>query len=460
MKYILAMMAIALAVYYYNRICKGKERVLKLIYFELIYNLIIKFIIGNLGLPSVLNYVTDFVLIWIVIEYFHEKRYKKLYVPKSLMFCVSILILISVISFVLNLYSPLLYLWGFRNNFRFLIFAIMCAVYLKKEDIADIINMLYGFFLLNIVVVTYQAFFVSYSQTAKGDFISGLYSNGMERGGNASLNWLMCIVCTYYIVRFLNKETSIFNMLIAIAGSMYMSTVAEIKIFYIQILLIGIISLLICRKSFKTIGFVIVGAVVLMLGIRAFYILFPNFADFFNAENILDYVTRDTGYGSAGSGTKTGIDRLTAISFVLDNFLKDPIQKLFGVGLGNADYSSFSFLTSTFYSENSWSGYQFFYSSFITIEMGLVGLVSYLIVILNYFKNAVQFKSKAIEEKSIKQFVVIISLICFLMIFSNQTMKIEASGYLVHCMLVLPYILMKPENDLQKNKFNIKNQGV
>ena len=92
--------------------------------------------------------------------------------------------------------------------------------------------------------------------------------------------------------------------------------------------------------------------------------------------------------------------------------------------------------------------------------MGLVGLVSYLIVILNYFKNAVQFKSKAIEEKSIKQFVVIISLICFLMIFSNQTMKIEASGYLVHCMLVLPYILMKPENDLQKNKFNIKNQGV
>lgn len=460
MKFILAMMAIALAVYYYNRICKGKERVLKLIYFELIYNLIIKFIIGNLGLPSVLNYVTDFVLIWIVIEYFHEKRYKKLCVPKSLMFCVSILILISVISFVLNLYSPLLYLWGFRNNFRFLIFAIMCAVYLKREDIADIMNMLYGFFLLNIVVVTYQAFFVSYSQAAKGDFISGLYSNGMERGGNASLNWLMCIVCTYYIVRFLNKETSIFNMIIAIAGSMYMSTVAEIKIFYIQILLIGIISLLICRKSFKTIGFVIVGVVALMLGIRAFYILFPNFADFFNAENILDYVTRDTGYGSAGSGTKTGIDRLTAISFVLDNFLKDPIQKLFGVGLGNADYSSFSFLTSTFYSENSWSGYQFFYSSFITIEMGLVGLISYLIVILNYFMNAIQFKTKIIEEKSIKQYVVIISLICFLMIFSNQTMKIEASGYLVHCMLVLPYILMKRENDLQKNKFNIKNQGV
>lgn len=444
MNYILAIMAIALAVYYYNRICKGKERVVKLIYFELIYNLIIKFIIGNLGLPSLLNYITDFILIWILAEYFCQKKYKKLFVPKSLVFCLSIFVLISIISFVLNLYSPMLYLWGFRNNCRFLIFAMMCAVYLKREDIPKIMNILFGFFLLNIVVVTYQAFFVTYSEISKGDFISGLYSNGVERGGNASLNWLMCIVCTYYIVQYLNKKTTMFNMLIAIAGSMYMSTVAEIKIFYIQIIIIGIVSLLICRKSFKTIGFVIVGITVLILGARALYALFPDFADFFKLENMLDYVTRDTGYGSGGRETKVGIDRLTAIPFVLNNFLVDPIDKIFGIGLGNADYSSFSFLTSSFYENNSWSGYQFFYSSFITIEMGLAGLMCYLIVIFNYIKTAVKLKVKTIEDKSIKQFVIIISMISILMLFSNQTMKIEASAYLVHCILVLPYILMKP----------------
>ena len=120
---------------------------------------------------------------------------------------------------------------------------------LKERDIPEIMNILFGFFLLNIVVVTYQAFFTSYSERAIGDFISGLYSNGMERGGNAFLNWLMCIVCTYYIVRYLNKETSVVNMLIAVAGSMNMSTVAEIKIFYIQIVFIGVVSLLMWRQS-------------------------------------------------------------------------------------------------------------------------------------------------------------------------------------------------------------------
>lgn len=444
MKYILALMAIITALYYYNKMSKGNNHVVKLIYFEILYNLIIKFIIGNLGLPSMLNYITDFILIWILAEYFCQKKYKKLFVPKSLVFCLSIFVLISIISFVLNLYSPMLYLWGFRNNFRFLLFAMMCAVYLKREDIPKIMNILFGFFLLNIVVVTYQAFFTSYSERAIGDFISGLYSNGMERGGNASLNWLMCIVCTYYIVRYLNKETSVVNMLIAVAGSMYMSTVAEIKIFYIQIVFIGVVSLLMCRKSLKTFGFIIIGAAALVLGAKALYHLFPNFADFFKLENMLDYVTRDTGYGSAGRDTKVGIDRLTAIPFVLKNFLNSPIDKIFGIGLGNADYSSFSFLTSSFYENNSWSGYQFFYSSLMTIEMGLAGLMCYLIVIFNYIKTAVKLKAKTIEDKSIKQFVIIISMISILMLFSNQTMKIEASAYLVHCILVMPYILMKP----------------
>ena len=133
MKYILALMAIITALYYYNKMSKGNNHVVKLIYFEILYNLIIKFIIGNLGLPSMLNYITDLVLILILAEYFRQKKNKKLHIPSSLVICVSVLWFISIISFISNIYSPLLYLWGFRNNFRFLLFAMMCAVYLKRE---------------------------------------------------------------------------------------------------------------------------------------------------------------------------------------------------------------------------------------------------------------------------------------------------------------------------------------
>lgn len=146
MKYIVALIALILSIYYLYQVRRKSTRTVWLIYFELIYNLIIKFMIGNLGLPSILNYVTDAVLAWILLEYFMQKDARKLTIPKSLKVSFMILFLVSLVSYVLNLYSPLLYIWGFRNNFRFLLFALMCAVYLDKSDIKTIFDIIYGFF--------------------------------------------------------------------------------------------------------------------------------------------------------------------------------------------------------------------------------------------------------------------------------------------------------------------------
>ena len=135
MKYMISLMAVILAIYYYRLVSKYNGRVVKLIYFELIYNLIIKFLIGNIGLPSTLNYVADFVLIWIIAEFLYGKRKYNYYIPKSLVLCGTFLWVASIVSYIGNLYSPLLYLWGVRNNFRFILFAMMCAVYLRERDI-------------------------------------------------------------------------------------------------------------------------------------------------------------------------------------------------------------------------------------------------------------------------------------------------------------------------------------
>lgn len=439
MKYIFSLCALLLAAYDLKAVMKNRCRAEKFIYIELIYNLIIKYLIGNLGLPSVLNYVTDAILIWIVIEFFNQKKIKGRSVPRTLVFSFSLLWILSILSYFFNMYSPALYIWGFRNNFRFIIFAMMCAAYLKREDVSTILDILYGFFILNLFVVTYQAFFVSYSGYAVGDYISGLFSNGLERGGNASLDWLMCILCTYTIVQYLNKTGSFKRMMICMLGSLYMAAVAEIKTFFVQIIIIAFISLMICKKSLKVLVLVVLGIFALIGSVRILYMVFPYFADFFDPETMLSYLTREGGYSSRGYST--GVDRLTAISYVMKHFSLDFISRIFGRGLGNADFSSFSFLTSAFYRENSWTGYSFFYSAIVTTELGLLGLVIYIGNILNYAKNAFIKKTANLQEKSVTQSTMIICLLCVFSIFLGQTMKLEASAYMVYCVMVFPMFL-------------------
>lgn len=446
MKYILSFLAVALMLYDYDKIRKGSRRVVKLIYFELLYNLVIKFLIGSLGLTSMLNYVTDAVLIWILAEFMYQKGEKR--IPLSLVICASLLWVSSILSYALNVYSPLLYLWGFRNNFRFILYAMMCAAYLRKRDIETIMDILYGFFLLNILVVTYQFFFVSYSESAIGDFISVLFSNGARRGGNASLDWLMCIVTTYAIVKYLNKTGSLKNAMICIAGSLYMASLAEIKLYFLQLVMIGLLSILICKKSFKSFGFALLGIIGLFIGIQFLYWAFPKFADFFNMETIIGYVTKSGGYSSRGYSS--GVDRATAFSYVLEHFLHTFSQRVFGIGLGNADFSSFAALTSEFYRRNSWSGYMFFSSSFVTVELGILGFILYA----TYFANYIRFSAKKVQtksaltsaEKSVLHTVIIIGLMSFVMILSNQTMKMETSAYMVNCVLTFAFVVCK-DND-------------
>ena len=448
MKYLLSLAATVLFFFYFISVSRGSGRIVKLIYFELLYNLMIKFLIGSLGLPSMFNYVTDVVWVWIVVEFLYQRKRVHRKIPASLTACGILFFLGTLISYAMNLYSPLLYLWGFRNHFRFILFAMMCAVFLRKRDIQTIMDIFFGFFVLNLFVVTYQYFFVTYSESAIGDFISGLFSNGTERGGNASLDWLMCIVSTYSIVKYLNEKASPKKMLFCLFGSIYMAALGEIKIYFVQMVLIGILAVAICRKSFKIFAFVLAGTLCVTLGIQALYIAFPKFAGFFTLQNMIAYVTNAGGYSSRGHNI--GIDRATVFTYVFRHFLTDLPGRMHGIGLGNADFSSFPALTSSFYRNYSWSGYTFFSSSFILIETGSVGLTLYLMYFANYVRYAIEkLRMKQAMPKgyeSVLHTAVLIGLMCFLMIFSNQTMKMETSAYMVHCILVLPFVLYRRDD--------------
>ena len=209
------------------------------------------------------------------------------------------------------------------------------------------------------------------------------------------------------------------------------------------IIIIAVAAISLGRKSFKPILFIIIGALGFSISLRAMYFLFPHFADFFTYNTILDYMTRESGYSTM---SEIGVNRLTAISFVFDHYLLDSWSRIFGIGIGNADYSSFSIVTSSFYRANSRSGYTFFQTSFIVIEMGLVGLVLYLNVFFAYLKNAVTIPSKNESEKTICQTVIILFLLCIIAFVNGSTLRIDTSAYMVNLIMVLPCILKK--NDM------------
>lgn len=447
MLYLIVLLIIIFTLFLGITIWKKCDGPVRWIYFEIIYNCFIKFLIGYLKFPSICNYFTDIILIVILLYYVKYKAEgKNISIPNSMKLFAGIYFGVTIISFLVNRYSLLLYLFGFRNNMRFILFAMMCAAFLSRKDVWSLFDILFGYYLLNILAVTYEFFFAGLV-FHKGDCISGLYSIGNQNGGNDALNWLLCIVSVAAIVRYLHKEKSIHYMLFCIASAIYMAVLSELKFFFIELIIISVITVFICRKSFRMLIYLGVCTAAVVIGIQMLYCYFPQFNHFFTLETMKTYLGAEKGYRGAGS-----INRLTAISYVFSNFLKTVPQKIIGIGFGNAEYSGFSFLTSSFYLEYSWTAYQWFYIPFVLIETGILGTISFLTIFGNYLrKSLVMFRISAVKQRADAKadtcqcIAVILCMLSFPVLFYDQSLKLEASGYLVHALLCIPYIMEKQQ---------------
>ena len=458
MEYIIAIIAVLQGALCFRLLGPDRNRVVYLLYLEIIYNLFVKFLVGFAGLPSLLNYVSDAILLWILAEFVLQHRRAPRKIPKSMLLFGGILLGLTVLSYALNRYSPLLYLWGLRNNFRFVLFAMMCAVYLEKEDMKHLSDILFGFLITNILVMTWQYFCVPCDKWSPGDFISGLYSNGPFRGGNESISWLVCIVCTLEAVRYLQKDgCKPWRMLLSWGGSAYLAGLAEIKLIFPQLLMIAVLAVLLCKKSRRSLWLLLTGGISVFLGIQLLYQLYPAFDDFFNPDTMNDYVTRDDLYPGIPDATEVpvtpgtpaepsepvtgpGLNRMTAIPYMLEHFLLTWPRKLFGIGLGNGDFSGFSWLTSDFYRQYHSIRYTYFSSSMVVLELGLVGLAAYCLWFFNFLRRAFFLRPADETDRIIRPAVVILALMVYVMILCNQTMKLETSAYLVGFVLSFPFL--------------------
>ena len=264
----------------------------KLIYFQIIYNLIIKFFISVLHLPTFLNYITDVVtlLLLIVIYKKFQKTFYKIHYKSSLfvIFLFSISLLLGIIF---NLVPLQLLLWAIRNTYRFFVFFIACVVCLDSKDVERILKILFDFQFINIIACMFEFFVLGCEQ----DNLGGIF--GIESGCNGGLNLYFCILTTVTLVEYVYKKTNITSVIYILLSTIVISAMAELKFFYVELIFIIILIFLLTKPNLKKVLLVVSFIFILSIGMNIFKVMYPLHYDVLtNKDMFLSY------FSSAGTG--------------------------------------------------------------------------------------------------------------------------------------------------------------
>lgn len=419
----------------------GAKLVLLLMYWYVIAAVLT----GFLGLPKSIVYIGDILNIWLFLKAIYRfkqrgMRLKHNGVMTSIMFF-SIIVLIGGL---VNINSPVLLLWGIRQNFRYFIYYFSCIVFLQKQDIKKIFGLTGILFWISLPLCIYEALIVKYPVgTIIGDYVGGIYY-GID-GVNAPLNIVMIIYCTKNLIEYFKKRTSIRFIAFVLVAAIGMAALSELKIFLVELVIIALIVMIRSGKPLKSILVIIGGVIILGIAVQVFVQLNGRgrsyySADYFSVSGMIENALRSTGYDGNGD-----LNRFFAVQTLSDMFFRnDVLGKLLGLGLGNAEYSkSFGMLTSEFYENYNWLHYQYFSISFVFIETGILGLISYFMI---FISGIMQGFRRIAKESFYGIFFFTMGVMMLILIFYNPSLRNEQCGFMLYFILAIPMILSKEKS--------------
>ena len=401
------------------------------VFMQILYIHFMLWIRDILGLPFAITYLTDILTIYMIV--FHFFSIKKGFLKRDLRpqrnIAISILICM-ILGTMINLVNPLLVLWGLRNSFRFFIFFFICVGILTKKDIIKFVEFFKIFFLMNTLMITYQFFIQGY----RDDLLGGFF--GVSAGCNAYVCVMLCVITTIVFAEFNYSKMSPIKLVGYCIICMYIATLCELKIYFVEFIIIAFIQSIYTRPSKKTIGIYIAAFVGLIIGFNLISRYNPEILKIFLYKDAMDYYLSGNGYTNSGD-----LNRLTAIQELYSKFFKgDIIHTLFGFGLGNCEQSSFSFLQSAFYNQYSYLYYRWFSHAWIFLEQGAIGLVLtgafFLSIALSILKN--RKKIKEVYDLAVFSFIPT----CLIGLIYNCALELEVS-YLIALICAFPFIARK-----------------
>lgn len=408
------------------------NRPIILIYFQIIFTCTMRFIYSELPIPSSIRYLTDVVTVILCVQTFlHMRKNISGLNVKIPLVCMTLFVVSTIVSFLLSGQDILSYIWGARILFRFFVFFLACIVFLHRDDVKKIIRILFGLLPLNVLASTFQYFVQGYTF----DYNGGLF--GLEVGCNAEMNMYLVLLIIFSFAMYLKNQFKLSHLVLVLIMSLYIAALSELKVLFFELPIIFVIVAILYKPTKKTFGILFVGSIAVYFAVLLFLALYPNWTDFFTTDTVMKYIT-EAGY--AGGDT---LNRTSAIPYVLKNLLTDARVRLFGVGLGNGDISSF--FVSDFYEKYQHLRYTYFGFAHTLVENGLIGLVFYIGVFLGSAVHCFMMMYKKQINVAYAAMGCVVSVFALFLGLYNQALRTEVS-YVYFFWLAVPYVMYKERN--------------
>lgn len=403
----------------------------KLIYFQIMFVMFMELMISMFKFPSAIRYFTDVMLIIMLIYILHGNIYnifKKIKLI-SILTIMLLFLLVGTIGSIYNLVSPFLFIWEIRNIFRFFIFFISCICILDEYYVEKIVSLFLNLQYINFILCIIQYFILD----CKQDFLGGIF--GINKGCNAYLNIYMCIVVTISISKYFCKKVCLKKLLFTILSSMVITALAELKFFYLEFIIIFILSILFNKPTLKVFTMIIVGVIGLFVGILILKYVFPEqlkyIINFEEAKNYAE-LSRDS----------YGIDRMYAFKQINDMFFKNnTFLLLIGLGLGSCAMSSFSLFTSSFYYEFGYLNYNWFAHAMTFIQTGYIGTIIFIMFFIKLFIYSLKTKKYLNDFNEYYSSTMIFIIILVINFAYNNSIRTEVAYLSFFILSIIPTLI-------------------
>lgn len=384
------------------------------------------FLTELLPIPDAIKFLCDGFLVLLLLKLFSQRFTKIDNYSMPFVVIVGLFFFITLVGYLFNYQSVFYYLWGLRNNIRMFVAFFAFAYLADWEDAKGWIKALDVLFVINFAVVIFQ-YFSGYGQ----DYIGGIF--GTSKGCNGSLLIFLCIVFAKTILSFMRGEEKMSKCIFVSVASLLVSTLSELKMFFILFILILFMASFVTAHSIKKTLFFAFGAVLVVLFSTLLTVLYKDFTDFLSFDSLIKALT-DTGYA-----TDEDIGRFTALPVISQRFLPGFFRKLFGLGLGNCDSSSLSMFNTPFFESHQTVHYSYFSYAFLFLETGFVGLALYASFFVASFFVSRKLKKLEIADEFACQMSIILSVISLILLVYNSSLRMEI-GFMLFFVLALPII--------------------
>lgn len=384
------------------------------------------FLTELLPIPDAIKFLCDGFLVLLLLKLFSQRFTKIDNYSMPFVVIVGLFFFITLVGYLFNYQSVFYYLWGLRNNIRMFIAFFAFAYLADWEDAKGWIKALDVLFVINFAVVILQ-YFSGYGQ----DYIGGIF--GTSKGCNGSLLIFLCIVFAKTILSFMRGEENMSKCIFVSVASLLVSTLSELKMFFILFILILFMASFVTAHSIKKTLFFAFGAVLVVLFSTLLTVLYKDFTDFLSFDSLIKALT-DTGYA-----TDEDIGRFTALPVISQRFLPGFFRKLFGLGLGNCDSSSLSMFNTPFFESHQTVHYSYFSYAFLFLETGFVGLALYASFFVASFFVSRKLKKLEMADEFACQMSIILSVISLILLVYNSSLRMEI-GFMLFFVLALPII--------------------